>query len=90
MKNISSFEVIYISKNNKLRSTIDTNIKIKSFKINNRMNIPIRKEIMELKYDVDKDLYFRNTFINKNFNFRFQKFSKYVVGVINLKKNGLI
>ena len=42
----------------------------------------------EAYFNDDKD--FRNTIVNKNFNFRFQKFSKYVTGLLDLKKNGLI
>ena len=48
------------------------------------------KEIMEIKYNINNDKDFRNTIVNKNFNFRFQKFSKYVTGLLDLKKNGLI
>jgi hypothetical protein len=52
--------------------------------------LPLRKEIMEIKYSIKDDEDFRNTIVNKNFNFRFQKFSKYVTGLLDLKKNGFI
>ena len=79
-----------LSRNNKFRSTIDTNLSVKDFNIDNRFEIPIRKEIMEIKYSIKDDNDFRNIILNKNFNFRLQKFSKYVTGLINLKQNGFI
>ena len=79
----------YLSKDKLFRSTIDTNLKVSSVKnISNK--IPMFKDIMELKYDLSNDNIFRNKFVSSNFKLRHQKFSKYVVGVLNLKKNGLI
>ena len=43
---------------------------------------------MEIKYNIENDDYYRNTIIDTNFNFRFQKYSKYVSGILRLK-NGL-
>ena len=40
---------------------------------------------MEMKYSRENDDYFRNTIIDAGFNFRFQKYSKYVFGLIALK-----
>jgi hypothetical protein len=80
----------YLSKNNKFRSTIDTNLNVKNIKTQNNIELPLRKEIMEIKYSIKDDEDFRNTIVNKNFNFRFQKFSKYVTGLLDLKKNGFI
>ena len=79
-----------MSKNNKFRSTIDTNLNVKNIKTQNNIELPLRKEIMEIKYSIKDDEDFRNTIVNKNFNFRFQKFSKYVTGLLDLKKNGFI
>ena len=45
---------------------------------------------MEIKYNTNYDKDFRNIIINNKFRFRFQKFSKYVVRLLSLKKNGLI
>ena len=45
---------------------------------------------MEIKYNIENDDYYRNTIIDTNFNFRFQKYSKYVSGILRLKKNGFI
>ena len=45
---------------------------------------------MEIKYNIENDDYYRNTIIDTNFNFRFQKYSKYVSGILRLKKNGLL
>ena len=79
----------YLSNDKKFRSTIDTNLNVAS--INNlSFKVPLLKEILEIKYDAIYDKDFRNTVINSSFKFRFQKFSKYVVGLLNLKKNGLI
>ena len=80
----------YLSRNNKFRSTIDTNLYVKNIKSQNNFQVPMGKEIMEIKYNINDDKDFRNTIVNKNFNFRFQKFSKYVTGLLDLKKNGLI
>ena len=79
----------YLSKDKLFRSTIDTNLKVSSVK-NISHKIPMFKDIMELKYDLTNDNNFRNKFISSNFKLRHQKFSKYVVGILNLKKNGLI
>ena len=79
----------YLSKDKLFRSTIDTNLKVYSVK-NISHKIPMFKDIMELKYDLTNDNNFRNKFISSNFKLRHQKFSKYVVGILNLKKNGLI
>ena len=79
----------YLSQNKKFRSTIDTNLEVTSLK-NYSIKLPINKEIMEIKYNTNYDKDFRNIIINNKFKFRFQKFSKYVVGLLSLKKNGLI
>jgi len=87
---ITSYErEYYLSQNKKFRSTIDTNIKVISLK-NYSIKLPLNKEIMEIKYDTNHDEDFRNSIVNNKFRFRFQKFSKYVVGLLSLKKNGLI
>ena len=87
---ITSYEREYYLSSDKLfRSTIDTNLKVSSVK-NILHKIPMFKDIMELKYDLINDNNFRNKFISSDFKLRHQKFSKYVVGILNLKKNGLI
>ncbi len=78
----------FLNYNKKLRATIDTNLSIKHIK--NNSSIPLNKEIMEIKYNKEYDDYYRNTIIDANFNFRFQKYSKYVSGILRLKKNGFI
>ena len=80
----------YLSRNDKFRSTIDTSLHVKNIRYQNNFKVPMGKEIMEIKYNINNDEDFRNTIVNKNFNFRFQKFSKYVTGLLDLKKNGLI
>ncbi len=78
----------FLNDNKKLRATIDTNLVIKNFK--NNYKIDLGKEIMEIKYEKQNDNYFRNIIVDSNFNFRFQKYSKYVSGVLKLMKNGVI
>ena len=70
-----------------IRATIDTKLEYLSTRIN--FKIAYDKEILEFKYPVTKDKLFRENII-KNNKFRFQKFSKYVVGVSLFNKNLLI
>ncbi len=70
-----------------IRATIDTQLEFFSIKKNFKINYD--KEIMEFKYPASNDQLFREHIIPKN-NFRFQKFSKYVVGVNLLSKNLLV
>ena len=70
-----------------IRATLDTQLEFFSVKTNFKINFD--KEIMEFKYPALNDQLFRNYIIPKN-NFRFQKFSKYVVGVNLLNRNLLV
>ena len=70
-----------------IRATIYTQVEFFSIKKNFKINFD--KEIMEFKYPVSNDQLFRECIIPKN-NFRFQKFSKYVVGVSLLSRNLLV
>ena len=70
-----------------IRATIDTQLEFFSIRTNFKINYD--KEIMEFKYPVSHDQLFRDHIIPKN-NFRFQKFSKYVVGVNLLSRNLLV
>ena len=70
-----------------VRATIDTQLEFFSVKTNFKINFD--KEILEFKYPASNDQIFRNYIIPKN-NFRFQKFSKYVVGVNLLNRNLLL
>lgn len=70
-----------------IRATLDTQLEFLSVKTNFKINFD--KEILEFKYPASNDQLFRNYIIPKN-NFRFQKFSKYVVGVNLLNRNLLI
>ena len=79
----------YLNKNRTFRATVDTNLEILSLTANH-FKIPISKNILEIKYGTQHDHAFRNSIVKSNFNLRFQKFSKYVVGLLQLKKNGLI
>lgn len=86
---ITSYDREYfLSSDKKLRATIDTNLTVKKFK--HKFIIPLDKEIMEMKYNNNHDSYYRNLIIDSNFKFRFQKYSKYVTGVLKLKANGVI
>ena len=70
-----------------IRATLDTQLEFLSVKTNFKINFD--KEILEFKYPASNDQLFRDYIIPKN-NFRFQKFSKYVVGVNLLNRNLLI
>ena len=72
---------------NNIRATIDTKLEFSS--VRTYFNIKYDKEILEFKYPISKDKLFRECIISKN-NFRFQKFSKYVVGINLLNRNLLI
>lgn len=76
----------YISKNNKIRATIDYDLKYLnvnkfSFYQNNFLNDLI---VLEIKFD-ENDYNIANTFIT-NLPLRVKKFSKYVVGVKTINK----
>ena len=79
----------YQTLDKKFRSTIDTNLNVFSVK-SKLFKIPILKEILEIKYNNTLDYEFRNKILTNNFVLRNQKFSKYVSGLIALKKNCLI
>ena len=74
----------FLNYNKKLRATIDTNLSVKH--INNKSSIPLNKEIMEIKYNIENDDYYRNTIIDTNFNFRFQKYSKICIRHTKIEK----
>jgi len=78
-----------ISNNKKIRATIDYDIKIKSI---NREKIIINQNetILEFKFPPKNEKYFREFFSEKKFNFRVQKYSKYVKAFSVLQNNGLI
>ena len=50
----------------------------------------MNRDILEFKYNQDKDTLFRNFVNDVGINFRFQKYSKYVSGVLLLKNNSYI
>lgn len=85
----SYFREYYISNNNKIRSTIDTDLRVSAFN-NKSFQLPLLKEILEIKYNISFDNEYRKLISGSKFKFRFQKYSKYVTGLLFLKKNGLI
>lgn len=87
---ITSYNREYFLDENKiLRSTIDTELKVIPMS-NLKFELPIFKEILEIKYNTIYDNEYRRMISGPKFRFRFQKFSKYVAGLLYLKKNGLI
>ena len=73
---------------NKLRVTVDNNLKIYQNFSSNFINLD--KTIIELKYDV-KHSSFVNNFIKTHYlSNRNQKFSKYVNSFIEINENGYI
>ena len=78
-----------ISNNKKIRATIDYNIQTKSVSGENII-IKMNDTILEFKFSPENEKYFREFFNKRNFNFRVQKFSKYVKAFSTLQNNGLI
>ena len=75
----------YISKDNKIRATIDKDISYK--RINNfTVKYPIKKDdsiILELKYNTDHDYLVRKSFSNKN-KLRISRNSKFINSILNI------
>tara|TARA_A100001234_G_C12503738_1_gene333017 strand:- start:26 stop:670 length:645 start_codon:yes stop_codon:yes gene_type:complete len=75
----------YISKDNKIRATIDKDISYK--RINNfTVNYPIKKDnniILELKYNTEHDYLVRKSFSNKN-KLRISRNSKFINSILNI------
>ena len=78
-----------VSGNKKIRATIDYNIKVKSVNVEN-IPINLNDTILEFKFLPENEKYFREFFNKRKFNFRVQKFSKYVKAFSLLQDNGLI
>ena len=63
----------YINNNNKIRSTIDTNLEV--IPINNiSFKLPLFKEILEIKYNISFDDEYRRLISGKNLNLGFKIF----------------
>ena len=87
---ITYFREYFLSFCGKFRATLDTDIKI-NHKINkNYDDFHLDKSVMEFKYEKNNDTSFRKFLKSVEFNFRFQKYSKYVSGLHLLKRNFLI
>ena len=88
--NISYIREYFQSFCGNFRATVDTDIKISNDFSDICNKFILQKDIMEFKYDSTKDESFRIFLKSTNFKFRFQKYSKYVSGILFLKKNLLV
>jgi len=77
----------WISFNNQIRATIDTNINSNNIK-NDYNKIVLPETILELKFSLENENFFRNWFAKKANNFRIQKYSKYVRSFLALEEAG--
>ena len=79
----------WISNDKKIRATIDTNINTSP--INNlNQRLELNETILELKFSPLNEKFFRNLFIQNNFNLRSKKYSKYLQSFYILEDSGLI
>ena len=86
---VSYIRGYWISENEKIRATVDYNILTKPI-IKSNIDIKIPDTILEFKFAPQNEPYFREFFYKRRFNFRVQKFSKYINAFSALHKNGLI
>ena len=79
----------WISNDKRIRATIDTNLNTSP--INNlRRRLELNETILELKFSPSNEKFFRNLFIQNNFNLRSKKYSKYLQSFYILEESGLI
>ena len=79
----------WISNDKKIRATIDTNLNTSP--INNlSRRLELNETILELKFSPSNENFFRNLFIQNNFNLRSKKYSKYLQSFYILEDSGLI
>jgi SPX domain protein involved in polyphosphate accumulation len=79
----------WISNDKKIRATIDTNLNTSP--INNlSRRFELNETILELKFSPSNEKFFRNLFIQNNFNLRSKKYSKYLQSFYILEDSGLI
>ena len=87
---ISYSREYFLSSCGNFRATVDTDLSmnrnLKSKILPHFMN----RDILEFKYNQDRDTLFRNFVNDVGIKFRFQKYSKYVSGVLLLKNNSYI
>ena len=79
----------WISNDKKIRATIDTNLNTSP--INNlSRRLELNETILELKFSPSNEKFFRNLFIQNDFNLRSKKYSKYLQSFYILEDSGLI
>ena len=79
----------WLSKNKKIRATIDINLNTNSINFYKK-KIYFNDTILEFKFSPDNESHFRNFFLNKISFLRSQKYSKYVRSFLELENSGLI
>lgn len=80
----------WISLDNKIRATVDTNIMANPIHHNNK-TVFLPETILEFKFKPDYEKIFRNFITSKNnYGIRAQKYSKYVRSFILLEESGVL
>ena len=79
----------WISNDKKIRATIDTDLNTSPINNLNR-RLELNETILELKFSPSNEKFFRNLFIQNNFNLRSKKYSKYLQSFYILEDSGLI
>ena len=79
----------WISNDKKIRATIDTNLNVSP--IDNLLRkLDLNETILEFKFSQSEEKNFRNFVFKNNFNFRTNKYSKYLQSFNLLENSGLI
>ena len=83
------FRSYWISNDKKIRATIDSNLKVSPID-NLSRKLDLNETILEFKFSSSEEKSFRNFIFKNNFNFRTNKYSKYLQSFNLLENSGLI
>ena len=83
------FRSYWISNDKKIRATIDSNLKVSPID-NLSRKLDLNETILEFKFSPSEEKSFRNFIFKNNFNFRTNKYSKYLQSFNLLENSGLI
>ena len=87
---ISYSREYFLSSCGNFRATVDTDLSMNRNLKSKILPYFMNRDILEFKYNQNKDTLFRNFVNDVGIKFRFQKYSKYVSGVLLLKNNSYI
>ena len=87
---ISYSREYFLSSCGNFRATVDTDLSMNKNLKSKILPHFMNRDILEFKYNQDRDTLFRNFVNDVGIKFRFQKYSKYVSGVLLLKNNSYI